>query len=582
MFELSTFKKILAILTSAERRQLISILMMMVIGMFFELFGIAIVVPFISIVIQDDYVTKVPEVTLLLESLGNPSHLSIVMSSLSLIVIIFAMKNLFLMFLAWRQSLFSTKTMANLSNRLFDLYLHQPYTFHLQNNSAQLIRNTINEVQAFGIYGLNASLLLVSEISVLVGILILLLCFEPVGTISAILMMGIMGGIFHFFSKDKIFQWGEARQIHDGMKVKHIQQGLGGSKIVKLQGREKYFIEQYRFHAYASADVGQKQLLIGQIPRFLFEIMAILALAILISVLIYKDNTTENIMPILGLFALAAFRLMPSVNRIMLALQNLKYGTPIVDLLFKEVTLLKKVENDEDDNELAFKQELELKEVNFSYPNTNRKSINNISLCIKKGETIGFVGESGAGKSTIADIILGLLNPLSGQVLVDGVDIQNKMRSWQTQIGYVPQSIYLTDDTLRRNIAFGLKDDEIDDEKVWSVLKMAQLDDFIKNSTDGLETLVGERGVLLSGGQQQRIGIARALYHNPSVLLLDEATSALDNETEARFMETIEKLHSSKTIIIIAHRLSTVQNCNRVYTLKNGCLINDSISKEVL
>ena len=581
MLNLSMFKKIFAVLTPAERRQLITIFILMVVGMLLEMFGIAIVVPFISIVIQDDYLSKIPILAHFLKEMGTPDHMTIIIWALIVIVIVFILKNLFLMFSAWKQSMFSTKTMASLSSRLFERYLAQPYTFHLQNNSAQLIRNTMNEVQAFNLYGLNASLLVVSEVLVLLGIIILLMYFEPIGTLSAMLLMGFMGITFHFLSREKLLQWGKARQYHDGMKVKHIQQGLGASKIVRLQNREKYFLEKYQYHSYASAHVAQRQLIIGQIPRFLFEIMAILTLAVLISVLVYKDNSTENIMPVLGLFALAAFRLMPAVNRIILAIQNLKYGVPVVELLFKEMTTLSTIDNDDNSgDELIFDQEIKLKDISFSYPNTDRKSIHNVSLSIKKGEVVGFVGKSGSGKSTIADIILGLLEPQSGEVLIDGVNIEEKMRSWQRMIGYVPQSIYLVDDTLRRNIAFGLKDDEIDDTKVWDALKMAQLEAFIKKSPKGLDTVVGERGVLLSGGQQQRIGIARALYYNPSVLLLDEATSALDNETESRFMETINSLDTSKTIIIIAHRLSTVQSCDHVFTLKDGYLMKEDIKED--
>jgi ABC-type multidrug transport system fused ATPase/permease subunit len=291
----------------------------------------------------------------------------------------------------------------------------------------------------------------------------------------------------------------------------------------------------------------------------------------------------QDIIPVLGLFVAAAFRLLPSLSRILSALHSLNYSSSVTNMLEKEVKLevqegclKEKIDGSK------FQDNIQLDNIKFTYPSSSKETLNKISINIGCMESIGFVGTSGAGKSTIIDIILGLLKPDSGRILVDGADIQNDLRGWQSQIGYVPQSVYLTDDTLRNNVAFGLSDENIDDNAVWHAIKAAQLEELVTGQPKGLKTVVGERGVLLSGGQRQRIGIARALYNSPSILVLDEATSSLDIDTEREIMETINVLHGSKTIIIVAHRLSTVEGCDRIYRLKDGRVINEGPASSIL
>jgi len=315
------------------------------------------------------------------------------------------------------------------------------------------------------------------------------------------------------------------------------------------------------------------------------ELLAVVGLAILVVIMISSGKPLDALLPTIGLFAAAAFRLLPSVNRVIGAVQGVRFSLPVVETMYSEICLADKtVPIVSKKSLLTFKKEITLENLSFKYPIATTEVLKNISLSIPFGASVGFIGSSGAGKSTLVDVILGLLSTSNGAVKIDGVDIQNNVRGWQDQIGYVPQTIFLTDDTLRRNIAFGLSNQQINEEAVWHALQHAQLDQFVKNLPEGLDTKVGERGVRLSGGQRQRIGIARALYHDPTVLVLDEATSSLDNVIEHDVMEAVNALHGNKTIIIVAHRLSTVEHCDHLYQLEHGEIHEvdiDSVTEKV-
>jgi ABC-type multidrug transport system fused ATPase/permease subunit len=319
-----------------------------------------------------------------------------------------------------------------------------------------------------------------------------------------------------------------------------------------------------------------------QMPRLWLEVLAIAGLVVMVLVMLTQGRATESVLPILGFFAVAAFRLMPSANRILGAVQAVRYDLPVINVIFRDMQLPIPNKEIEKLPSIAFNNTIELHRVSFSYKGSIEPVIKDIELKIERGESVGIIGPSGSGKSTLVDIILGLLKPSSGEVRVDSYDINTYLRSWQNNIGYVPQSIYLTDDTLRRNVAFGLANEIIDEVAVIRAIRSAQLEEFVSELPDGLDTQVGEHGVRLSGGQRQRIGIARALYHDPAVLVLDEATSSLDIETEAGVMEAIQALHGDKTIIIVAHRLSTVEDCDRIYELEKGSVINEGTPEEIL
>ena len=578
----TTYLKIYNLLTQKERQKARLLLFLMVVGMLLETLGIGLIIPLVALMMQGDLVSSYPMIASVVNFFGSSSQIELVTTIMLGFLTVYVIKNLFLAFLSWAQTSFSFNVQANLSQRLFEIYLHQPYVFHLQRNSAQLIRNVTGEISVFtGV--ITSSLLLIGELLVLVGIVFLLLMVEPFGALVLFLMFGGAAWSFHRMTRGYISRWGVARQHHDGLRIQHLQQGLGGVKDVKILGRENNFLTQFRIHNIKSAQMWKFHTILQSYPRLIFELLAVAGLATLIISMTSQGKDISTIMPTVGLFAAAAFRLMPSVSRILGSVQTLRYSLPVVSLLDEEITLITPKSMDQYTDGLeVFKSELSLINIKYYYPGTEIPALDNISISIQKGQSIGLIGASGSGKSTMVDVILGLLSPSEGFVKIDGHDIQLRLRQWQGHIGYVPQFIYLTDDSLRRNIAFGLTEEKIDDMAVKRAIKAAQLDEFVLSLTDAEETIVGERGVRLSGGQRQRIGIARALYHNPEVLVLDEATSALDSETEKVVMQAVSALHGRKTVIIVAHRLSTVKHCDKLYRLDHGVIVEEGTPQELL
>lgn len=578
---MNTINQIRALLTPAERRRALVLLLLMVVGMVLETLGVGVVIPVVALLIKGDVASSYPGLMPFLGWMGNPTQEQIIAVAMAGLVGVYLVKAVFLAYLAWRQNTFAADVRVNLSQRLFTNYLRQPYTFHLQRNSAQLMRNTTDEVGVFG--GLIASSSsLLTEVMVLGGVAMLLLAVEPLGAVIVVLVLGLAAGTFHFATRARVARWGLARQHHEGLRIQHLQQGLGGAKDVKLLGRERDFLEQYLIHNSQSARVGQMQNTLGALPRLWLELLAVTGLAVLVVSMLAQNRDLNTIVPILGLFAAAAFRLMPSVNKVLAATQFIRYGRPVIGVLSEELKLVTPEPYRSSAGPRPLLDRLELRNVHFRYETAPAPALNGINLTIPRGQSVGFIGPTGSGKSTLVDVILGLLAPESGEVLVDGRDIQEDLRAWQDQIGYVAQAIYLTDDSLRRNIAFGLPDSDIDDVAIRRAIQAAQLNEFIGALPEGIETHVGERGIRLSGGQRQRIGIARALYHDPAVLVLDEATSALDIATERDFMRAIQSLRGTKTVLIVAHRLSTVEHCDRLYRLVQGRVVQEGSPADVL
>jgi ABC-type multidrug transport system fused ATPase/permease subunit len=574
--------KIRSLLTAAERRAAAVLFGLMLIGMLLETLGVGLVVPVIALILQGNPMALHPAISSHLGVLAGMSQRELIIVAMLGLVGAYFLKNAFLAFLIGKQTHFAYDVQEKLSQRLFTIYLRQPYTFHLQRNSSELVRNITGEVGILtGV--LSSGLLMLTELLVTAGVALLLLLVEPVGAILTVLVFCGSAWLFNRITRERISRWGIERQIHDGLRLQHLQQGLGGAKDVKLLGREGEFLAQFQTHNSKSIRVWRLQTTLQSYPRLMFEMLAICGLAVLVLSMLAQQRELSSIVPTLGLFAAAAFRLMPSVNRILTAVQNLRYTVPVIGSLYRETQLpapdLKVFSGI---GLQPFCKELAIADLVYQYPGAVRPALDHVSINIKRGESVGLIGASGSGKSTLVDVILGLLEPDSGMVAVDGEDVQTRLRYWQDQIGYVPQSIYLTDDTLRRNVAFGLPESEIDTAAVMRAIKSAQLDAFVDTLPDGLDTIVGERGVRLSGGQRQRIGIARALYHDPSVLVLDEATSALDTATEQGVMQAVTALRGSKSIIIVAHRLSTVESCDRLIRLENGRVVAEGTPAEVL
>jgi ATP-binding cassette, subfamily B, bacterial PglK len=578
--------KVITLLTQAERRKAYYLLVLMFIGMLLETMSIGLVVPMVAMMMQDDIAVQYPIIVPVLTYFNNPNQTQMIVGAMAFLVLVYLIKSGFLAFSIWQQTSFAYKLQQRVSEQLFKTYLNQPYTFHLYKNSADLIRNATAEVTLFT-HVINALLLLITEVMVLIGIALILIYIEPVGAIVVVSVLVVAGLFFNRFTRNRVLRWGKARQYHDGLRIQHLQQGLGGVKEVKLYGRENDFIRLFSIHNFESARKNGNQVMIQQFPRLGLEFLAVFGLAMLVFVMTFTGVELVTIVPILGLFAAAAFRLMPSANRLLGAIQMLRFHSPVIDVLNKELNANALFKNTSaasiDDNLKPFQHKIQFRHLSYTYQEASEKTLNNINLTITKGETVGVIGASGSGKSTLIDILLGLLSPTEGDLLVDGEKITGDVaKAWQRKIGYVPQSIYLTDDTLKSNVAFGLPTDKIDDALIMRALEAAQLAEFIKQLPDGIETVVGERGIRLSGGQRQRIGIARALYQNPEVLVLDEATSALDSETEHEVMQAIYALHKTKTIIIVAHRLSTVEKCDKLFHLEMGKLIATGLPKELL
>ena len=572
-----TAKIVWKLFTNSDRAAFIRIVIMVIIGMFLETISLGIVVPIIGILTQDDYQQKYP---FIVDIFGNLSREELISAVMVAMVLIYVVRSLFLFWSLWVQKGFSASVSGRLSQSLFAIYLRQPYMFHLQRNSSTLIRSTQN-ASAIVSSGVDPFLILLSDGLVAGAMFALLIVIEPVGTLTVLLVFGVSTFSFQSLTRRRIDRWGHQVDYHERKIIQHLQEGFGGAKDVKLLGREGEFLSQHERHLGRSIRIKRIYSVILTLPRSFMEIITIVGLCLLVVSMVVRGRELADIVPILGLFAAAAFRVMPSINRLLMATQTLIFNRSVIASVYKDF-LLDSPESPTTGSGNKFAAQLELTDVSFKYPTAATASLQNVSLVVKRGEAVGFVGPSGAGKSTLVDVILGLFAPTSGVVKVDGQDVQQNLRNWQNQIGYVPQAIYLTDDTLRRNVAFGLNDENIDDNLVSNAIRLAQLEEFVGTLPEKLETVVGERGVRLSGGQRQRIGIARALYHNPSVLVLDEATSSLDTPTEHGVMQAVQALQGSKTVLIVAHRLSTVEYCDRLYKIENARITEEGTFHEVV
>lgn len=573
---MNAVKMLLVLLDQDQRLQGAFLLLLMFFGMLIETLSLGLIIPVLGILADPEAVTSYSFITTIF-SQANLDNTKLAIGAMILLVALYVFKVLFLAFLAWYQAQFVFSIESRLSSQLYAGYLHQSYMFHVQHNSSLLVRNVTSSIGQLAGAVMSWSTL-VTEFLILTGVIGLLLWAEPVGAIVVSGVLVLFGFIYHRLTRRHILKWGRDRQYHEGQRLQSLQQGLGGIREVKLSGQEHSLIAEYEIHNIANAHVGKRQAVITALPRLWLELLVLIGLLGLVTTMTAQGKSIVAIIPILGLFAAAAFRLMPSVNKILNSIQNLHFNLPVINTLYEDRELFYKNEivplKYKSASIIAFEKEICVENLSFTYPGQKTPVLTNIDLTVSKGEMVGFVGVSGAGKSTLINIILGLLKPSNGRVMIDGVDTINHLSAWYSLIGYVPQDVFLLDDTLRRNIAFGLPDCEINDSSIQHAIRDAQLVDFIRSLPDGLETKVGERGVRLSGGQAQRIGIARALYLRTPILVFDEASSALDTETERAIISTISSLRKERTILIITHRLSTVADCNKIYKILNGRLIS--------
>lgn len=505
-----------------------------------------------------------------LARLGATSDVDVMRVMGIALVSVILIKTGYLVALQWAISRYGFQRHLLISSRLFGAYLTSPYTFHLQRNSSDLLRNVNQDTAAIVGAGLMPLLAGAMEIFTLTTILGLLLVVEPLASLAA---AGIFGGTALLFAqiiRRRIEAWGREERDARARMIRAVAEGLSGIKTTRVLGRESHFLARYREAAEEYAGAGVVRQVLDTLPRLILEMVGVVGLLVLTVALVASGRPLQSLVPTLTLLAVALVRLIPSFGRLTSAHMKMGWGRAALEGIHDDLHGLEATPLPPATRVPTMREAIRLEGVTYTYPGAARPSLIDVDLDVPQGTAVGLVGPTGAGKTTAVDVILGLLMPTAGRVVVDGEPLAGRERGWQRQIGYIPQDIFLSDASIRHNIAFGIPESEIDDDAVARALRAAQMDDFVDRLPEGVHTAVGERGVRLSGGQRQRIGIARALYNDPDVLVMDEATSALDTETERTVMQAIEHLKGDRTLIIIAHRLSTVEACDRLYLLRDG------------
>lgn len=565
-------EKLNYIFTRKDKLKIFMLSIMIIAGSFIELLAVSVFSPFIDAIMNVNDLSKSQTLQLMYDILSPPNMETFLAVMAGGIICIYIIKNVYTIVEKNLIYKFSYRIQQNMSTGLLKAYMREPYTFHLNKNISILQRSMQEDTDQFT-RGIIHVMEMIAEVCVCIAIgIYLFIVSKSISIILGVLLVACLA-VFSVISKKYSTAWGREGQIYKSKIYQWMNQSLGGIKEIKVLNREESFIEQYGSQFTKYVRVLRLNRLIGVIPKYIIEMVCMtgLLLAIIFKIFFGQRNYAEFISQ-LAVFAVAAFRLLPSVGRINEHLSAVLYAVPSFDLIYNDLKEVETLTTDKEECDYSwkFQNKIEVKNVTYHYPNGDVNVIENANFVIKKGQTVAFVGTSGAGKSTMVDILLGLLSPDYGKIYADGMNIYKNLPTWQKEIGYIPQAIYLSDDTIKNNVAFGIKEEEIDEEAVIRALKQAQLFEFVEGLSEGMSTFVGDRGVRLSGGQRQRIGIARALYHNPEILVLDEATSALDNETESAVMEAIEKLQGEKTILIIAHRLTTIRNADVIFEVGEG------------
>ena len=566
----SFWEKLNFIFDRQEKVKLVLLLFGILLTTVLELMGVVAIMPFVNVVMDPTVIERKVYLKWLYDFLHLSSTNGFIAALGVILIIVYIIKNLALILLYYVQYAFTFHSQKKLSARMLRCYMDQSYTFHLQNNSADLMRNIEWDVSMM-FQAIISMLGLLAEVCVCVVLGVYLLIQDKSIAIGMVAILGLFVLLFAKPYKRYLKTIGDEDRKYRAGITRWMQQSLGGIKETKILGREKYFCDQFDDCYGNWSDREKMYRLLQAAPKPVLEALCVTALLAVIIIKLLHGTSSAYFITAVSVFAVAAIRLLPSINRITSSYGSIVFNMPAFDAVYhdlKEIEELTKEKDVEetDDVILPYHKQIEVKNLTFSYQGKEEHVLENVNIHIDKNQSVAFIGPSGAGKTTLVDIILGILPPTEGQVLVDGVDIARHQGQWRRNLGYIPQSIYLLDDTIRNNILFGQKCE--DEEQLWKAVEEAQLKEFILTLENGIDTVIGENGICLSGGQRQRIGIARALYTNPGVLVLDEATSALDNETEAAVMDAINHLAGNKTLIIIAHRLSTTRQCDVIYEVK--------------
>ena len=572
-------KKMNRLLDAKQKRLMVLIVFLMLIGGILESLSISVVIPVIEVLLNPDAVVNNKFMAWLYNTLHLQSITQFTIVMMLALIGAFVLKNLFLFLQSVVQLRFVYTNQFATSRKMMINFMNRPYEYYLNADTAVIQRSITSDVN--NMYGLIlSSLQLVSEAVIFACLVAVLLVVDAkmIMTIAALLIVVLF--LIKVVIKPIMVKAGQENQDYYSGLFKWIEQSVMGIKEIKIANKEQYFINEYAKCGFGYVSAVQRYNLYNSTPRLLIETVCIAGLVLYMLIVMLQGATVTEMLPQLTTFGLAAMRLIPSANRINNYLTSISYFEPffmgVSDNLQEDIhddSIVYDVAAYEHAKEVVkmdIKKEIVLQDITYKYPNTEALIFNHADMNIPIGAAIGIVGTSGSGKTTIVDVMLGLLNLQTGKIMADGVDVQTNYEGWLKNIGYIPQTIFMIDSTIRKNVAFGFADEDIDDERVWEVLKEAQLDEFVRGLPEGLDTGIGERGIRISGGQRQRIGIARALYEDPEVLVLDEATSALDNDTEAAIMDSINRLHGKKTLVIIAHRLQTIEKCDMVFRVENG------------
>lgn len=573
---MSTIKKFFYILNSDQKKRSFYLIILLICCSFLEILGISAFLPVINLISGSQ--EKLSYYNNFLSNyfgyLQTVDANNLLIFFIFLIFILQFLKLLFLLFTSKIQSNLINNISSFISKNLFNNFIHQDYSFFLKNNSSILINKILNETQHLVNNCLSASFIIFSEFLIMLSMCALLFYYNPKSFLLSFFSLFFFSLIFIFMTKKNIVHLSKTRQEYQAFCIKELQEGFRAIKDIKMFNKEKEFFLKFNSKIDTYSKCAAKIQYISMLPRLFLEFITILVMLFLVVFLFFSGSPLSDILVLLALYALAAFRILPSINRLLSSYQSLSFGLLSLDTIYNDYKFFSnnKVKNliVSESKKIFFKKSIDLKNITFVYSQNKKVILNNVSLSISANTTVGIIGESGSGKTTLIDIIVGLLRPSSGKILVDGKEINFDEYQWKNNIGYVPQNIYLLDDSIKKNIAFGYQDFHIDEENIISSSNISETDEFVKLLPKKYDTIVGEAGVNLSGGQKQRIGIARAFYNNSNFIALDEATSSLDFETEEKIMSNIFKMKEFKTILISAHKLALLKNCDYIYEVKNG------------